>query len=104
MAKKINWKEILQQAKSDLVELERKYSEQETTNECAFPKVEVPYETECISCDVAYTEVDVDNEVTVYEVDKMESYYLCMDCGYTYVSDCITNAKVRISMLEKQVS
>ena len=64
-------------------------------------KVEVPYQTECIDCGVSYT--DVDNEIKVYEVNKMESEYLCMDCGSTFIDKQIANEKIRIEMIKKRL-
>ena len=89
-----DWKDVLAKAELRLAELE-------STNQAPYPKVSVPYETECIDCEVRYTDIDVDNEIKVYEVNKMESEYLCMDCGFSYIDKEISNTKIRIQMIKE---
>ena len=98
-----DWKDLLVKAKLGLAELEIKRSEVKSTNQAPYPKVAVPYETECIDCDVSYTDVDVDNDIEVYEVNEMESQYLCMDCGFTFIDRQISNEKIRIEMIKERL-
>ena len=98
-----DWKDVLAKAELRLVELESKSAEVESTNQAPYPKVAVPYETECIDCEVSYTEIDVDNEIKVYEVNKLESEYLCMDCGFTFIDKEISNTKIRIQMIKERL-
>ena len=98
-----DWKDVLAKAELRLAELESIRAEVESTNQAPYPKVAVPYETECIDCEVSYTDRDVENEIEVYEVNKMESEYLCMDCGFTYVDKQIQNTKIRIEMIKEKV-
>jgi DNA-directed RNA polymerase subunit RPC12/RpoP len=98
-----DWKDVLAKAELRLAELEQIWKEVNRTNQAPYPKVAVPYETECIDCEVSYREIDVDNEIKVYEVNKMESEYLCMDCGFTYVDKQIQNTKIRIEMIKERV-
>ena len=98
-----DWKDVLAKAELRLAELESISAEVESTNQAPYPKVAVPYETECIDCEGSYTEIDVDNEIKVYEVNKMESDYLCMDCGFTYTDKQITNTKIRIEMIVEKL-
>ena len=99
----IDWKDVLAKAEDNLAKLESIRAGVENTNQAPYPKVAVPYITECIDCDVSYSERDVDNEIEVYEVDKMESEYLCMDCGFTYINKQISNEKIRIEMIKEKI-
>lgn len=101
--KKTDWKDVLSKAELRLAELESKRAEVEITNQAPYPKVAVPYETECIDCEVSYTDIDVDNAIKVYEVNKMESEYLCMDCGFGYIDKEISNTKIRIQMINQKL-
>ena len=75
----VDWKDVLTKAELRLAELEQTRLEVETTNQAPYLKVTVPYETECIDCEVSYTDRDVENEIEVYEVNKIESEKLKFD-------------------------